>query len=678
MTGTLDSVPVELKLQILQLSNLETCVALSESCDTYRRLWRSLDKGLVREKVLRRVPWFQLNEGSTGVTTWDQCARLLVTRTRKSLEETDGWRLIKSTQSFLTENLVSHHRIGPTNVTFSPDARKKMNPMFANEIIYTATDQSLQGTKLRRGDMTLELKTLIAQKGDIDVEQEEFSLVLTDPTVTSPSGVKLRHVDPDGEVGVADENDHLLHIQYTTDDPLEGPLDDDPRALIDGVIHKASHPRDPDGCLIIDPETLIMQQTPDQECMPLINLFPGDGGAVIARFSNSKYVSSHLTYIEPTPDLRHVILCAIPFPEYGGFDAFDHHDQKFCVFYNGFLYYLHEGRFMRLWVDLGYQKELKMSQWVRVKIGHDTLAQKTSTRALTAMNTLMPTVGTLALQQDVYGIHGIVQGDNNQAMDRFVTVRRAVGAAVGDLLTGKTYFCKVPRSGHQTVIPYISNKKKMTVGFYSFSPLISYQLQNNLQSLFMEGMRFMDLNGLYQHYLHMADNFNIINSSKYQPIVSRLNKKNKKDFYLHPRRVNDSVYAFKDSAKEFTNVDGNEAELKFQKDKETDTEDWDCGHGPGREHEEYDLESGDDENPDDSDNGKSPAQLRAKYNGKLPSVQYKRGKRDGLKGREDTRYDKQDYYKGYHEAYRKRFGYTDPRDRDDYWGSNPRHGKWYL
>lgn len=678
-TGTLDSVPVELKLRILHLSNLETCLALSESCDTYRRLWRSLDKELVREKVLRRVPWFQLNEGSTGLTTWDQCAKLLVARTRKSLEECDGWRLIKSTQSFLTENRVSHHRIDPTDVTFEAEARKKMNPMFANEIIYTATDQSLQGTKLRRADMTLELKTLVAQRGHSDVEEEEYSVVFTDTEVTAPSGLKLRHVDPDGEVGVANENDHLLHIRYTTDTPLEGPLDDDPRALIDGVIHKASHPRDPHGCLIIDPETLIMQQTPDQESMPLINLLPGDGGALIARFTYSLHVSCHLTYIEPTAELRHVILCAIPYPDYGGFDAFDHHYQPFCVFYNGFLYYLHEGRFMRLWVDLGYQKELKMSQWVRVRIGHDTLVQKTSTRALTAFNTLMPTVGTLALQQDLYGDHGIVQGDKNQAMDRFVTVRRASGVAVGDLLTGKTYFCKVPKTGYQTVIPYISNKKKKTVGFYSFSPLISYQLQNNLASLFKDNMPFMDLNGLYQHYLHMAEDFNINNISKYQPIVSRVDKKGKKDWYLHPRRVDDTVYAFKDFASEYTNIDGGNVELKFHPEKETDTEDWDCGKGHGREHEEYELDSdGEDDNSNDSDNGKSPAQLRAKYNGKLPSMHYKRGKRDGLRGKEDTRYDKQDYYKGYHEGYRARFGYTDPNDRDDYWGSNPKHGKWCL
>ena len=184
----------------------------------------------------------------------------------------------------------------------------------------------------------------------------------------------------------------------------------------------------------------------------------------------------------------------------------------------------------------------------------------------------------------------------------------------------------------------------------------------------------MDLNGLFAHYLQLARQHNINDISKYKPVVSRLEREGhfKDDFYLCPRRVG-ATYAFKDSASEFTNIENSILEL--QEDKDTDTDDWDCGHGTGRDDDEHHVDVSDGE---DSDNGLSPAQLRNKHNGKLPSLHYKKGKSDGLKGRRDTRYDKQDYYKGYHEAVRRRFGFTDPNDKDDYWGSNPKHGKWYL
>lgn len=119
-----------------------------------------------------------------------------------------------------------------------------------------------------------------------------------------------------------------------------------------------------------------------------------------------------------------------------------------------------------------------MKPEIRIKIAHDTLAQKNDTRALAALDVLPPTLGTFAFQAELVGNHGIVQGDKNQGLSRFVTLRRSHGHIVGDPLTGRTYVCKKPHEDRQISIPYISNKK--TVGIYSFSTYMTDMLDKEL------------------------------------------------------------------------------------------------------------------------------------------------------------------------------------------------------
>lgn len=682
-TGTLDSVPVDLKLKILRLSNLETCLALCDSCASFRKLWKSLDKTLVRERVLRRVPWFQLNEGSTGLTTWDQCARKLVARTKQCMKErkgvldTKGMVLIKSLESQFAANIVSHQRIDPTDVTFDHEARQKMKPMFPDASVFTTRDSCQQGTKLKLMNMTLDLTTL---KGTKERNELNPLAVPIEYRLKTASGIELRHVKQKGRIGIVAENDHLIHVKYSsTNRPFVGykKKGDElhQKALIDTIIHKASHPRDPDGCLIIDPDNLIITQAKTYYTLPLINLLPGSAGALIVRWTEEELVSPYLGYIEPNEELRHVIICAVPFFGYGGFMSFEYPQQQFHVTYNGWLYYMHEGRFIQLWVDFGCQKMLKLNPKIRAELAHDTLAQKTDTRALTAINVFNPMIGTFAIQAELFGTHGIIQGDKNQGLDRFVTLRRSHGHIVGDLLTGRTYVCKNPEDDRQISIPYISNKKKKTVGFYSFSTYMSDMLDKEIELMDQNkkpSPASLDFNDKYKRCLEN----HTIASLKYVVMEPYCDcDPNKPDFYLYPRRVHPADSSFADKHHEFTNIDG-EVELEMDEDKETDDEDWDCGHDYGRVCDVYDIDSSEGEY--DSDRGKSKAQLNIKYKGKLPSVYERRGKMDGARGRPDTRYNNQEYYKAYHRAHRRRFGYKDDDDEDDYWGSNSNHGPWYL
>lgn len=683
-TGTLDSVPVDLKVKILKLSNLETCLALSESCGTYRKLWESLDKTLVREKVLKRVPWFALNEGSTGLTSWNQCAHVVVARTQHCLKTSPdimvrkGRLPIKSLEMAFLRPVTKYRRVNATDVTEDTETREKMKPMFPDKLTDALTGLQIYGSNLHHVDLMLDLKTMQAKRGPHTFQLEEINYPAHLDIAHAPapgSGTEFRHVDPNGTVGFVEENDNLMHIVYSTSRPYFDPeMLGIGRAGVNAIIHKASHPRDIDGVLIIDPEKLIMQQPEDDMSVPLINLLPGSGGALIARFSAVRNVSGYLGYIEPTEDLRHTILCAVPCPAVGGFEAHDHFNQKFYATYNGYLYYFHEGRFIQLWVDLGYQKELKMKAAIRREIGHHTLPQKTDTRALCAINVFFPHIGTFCIFPDKYKILSIIQGDKNQGLDRFITLRAAYGLVVGDLLTGETYVCKNHKDNRQLVIPYIDNKKKKTVGFYSFSTYTSSRLTDIMRKMLAQEVDAVDLNMRYD-CMHGAP-LSLQEQDRVKTPYLDPGVHGKKDFYLYPRQVQVSQPAFLDNPLEFTNIDGDE-KLVYDDNKDEDLEDWDCGANPGRYFRKYNMDSDRDDDLREFESELDNTMKNA-LSGKKPSIYYKKGRHDGLRGRPDKRYDKQEYFKGYHEAYRERFGYTDPKDKDDYWGSNPRHGKWYL
>ncbi|KAG5358643.1 hypothetical protein CJU89_5281 [Yarrowia sp. B02] len=223
-TGNIATVPDELKEKILRLSNLETCLALTASCAAFQRLWESLDKTLVRDKVLRRVPWFQLNETSTGLTTWNQGARTLVARTRlclgptgadRDLRKSKGFVIVKSIEVSYSANLVNHHRVDATDVTFDPEARANMKPMFPDDTMFTTRDGYLHGTEPQQDNVSLDLKTMKGKDGKntffFDSDDVEIS-----NSLKVPSGLELVHVSQNGKIGFVKENNNLIHLKYST------------------------------------------------------------------------------------------------------------------------------------------------------------------------------------------------------------------------------------------------------------------------------------------------------------------------------------------------------------------------------------------------------------------------------------------------------------------------------
>lgn len=73
--------PFELIEALCINSDLETCVALSQTNQQLRRVYHDSER-LVRSKVCGRVPWMRPGEPGTDLTNWFQCAQVVVARNK--------------------------------------------------------------------------------------------------------------------------------------------------------------------------------------------------------------------------------------------------------------------------------------------------------------------------------------------------------------------------------------------------------------------------------------------------------------------------------------------------------------------------------------------------------------------------------------------------------------------
>ncbi|KAG5368805.1 hypothetical protein CKK34_2447 [Yarrowia sp. E02] len=94
----------DIRLLILQQSPLDTLVALAQTCRDWRFVLERYSGSVVREKVLERVPWMTLAP-EVGMTSWMDCARLIVARKRSYLEQPDDWWQYNDTQRGMNPNL---------------------------------------------------------------------------------------------------------------------------------------------------------------------------------------------------------------------------------------------------------------------------------------------------------------------------------------------------------------------------------------------------------------------------------------------------------------------------------------------------------------------------------------------------------------------------------------------
>lgn len=355
-------------------------------------------------------------------------------------------------------------------------------PVFAGQDIGTTEEKggaTLRGSWLGKGKVEVDLFTSETRSRPKRARKHEHKF----------PEVFLIDCDTPTDIQITSENNKLLLLRINGDSQC--------------LVHKDMCLRDNQGNYLVDEKQLTAIKPQNWYGKTDITLLPGDMGAMMVKsleddplefysygekkrgiyvhssgYFGTRYSQpdtnvhgrlkfrdkSYLAYIEPTPELRHVILCFLPICSPG-----DENSSSF-IFYNGYLYYHYSRMVVRLWVDLGFQKYVDLGEdWQT--LGHHELAQTYDTQALTAINPAFPLmyIGSLA---DRKSHKSIVQAQNG--LERYVTAR---GSEVIDLLTGTTFRVGDPDS---LCFPIVS---KSWLGFVSVDSQVIESLITQLESL---------------------------------------------------------------------------------------------------------------------------------------------------------------------------------------------------
>lgn len=170
----------------------------------------------------------------------------------------------------------------------------------------------------------------------------------------SPSGLKVRNASTGRWIRAMDQNEHLIHVRINGSELL----------ATDKLVHKATHEKDDDGAFVVTSAAfpyysgqLGLSDDMDKK-VSLVSLL-SSGGAIVVTSPGEEPHNQYLAYVEPLPGLPAVFLCSVPLGK-GFRKDYDDVDCRFYVCYNGFLYVYFEGRFLKLWVDLGRRTVLNI------------------------------------------------------------------------------------------------------------------------------------------------------------------------------------------------------------------------------------------------------------------------------------------------------------------------------
>ncbi|KAG5361780.1 hypothetical protein CJU90_3219 [Yarrowia sp. C11] len=466
-----------LRLIFLQ-SSLEEVFALSATNRLAHFVFKSLDGSFYKQRVLERVPW--MTPSTKG--SWKQCAIQLVGKSRRALRgEHKNELLIKDLHVAMSRCHNEPYLIKSWDLAREPDSvRHTMKALFEDRIESIMHQFKHHGTCLNGLHMELDLRDLCLVHSDFDMLEEEIAGEERDELrrnlAVSAKGTKVKHTTPNSWVQIIDENESLIQVR------LQGEGGKD----VDEIVHKASCKKTEDGTYLISSDSKGPRVYSKQfHTVGLFNLLPGQGGALVLKYCRKNPSASYIAYIEPTAELTTVILCTIPSPidpKMHQDTAFEKGELKFHVTYDGYLYIFMHGRFLRLWVDLGYRIQLDECLGDNLEWKLDG---RTKSRALVAWNEKFPALGTLTHQQFDNLNWDFVRGPKKGGLDRYITLDGVGGSVVCDLRSGKTYI-SLDTLGYKhlrtlVAIPFYSGEKFPEIGFYTIDPNVYDQLRGALE-----------------------------------------------------------------------------------------------------------------------------------------------------------------------------------------------------
>ncbi|KAG5360761.1 hypothetical protein CJU89_3849 [Yarrowia sp. B02] len=414
------TLPVELCLQLFFLCDLEGCLALSETSKTFSEVFVGLDQTLIRSKVQQRVPWIRLDEKDTEIDSWARAARLVRARTSGARSNSPNWKIVKNLRPLLSVPPVIEC-VSAVNVdTNLPDS---FEPIF-DEINLRYESYRFKGDHLCVDDMSMSLKTL--RKSVLQPSKPRKPKQLSDIFDDRPehSNMVIHEDDPVGQrLLFSGENATTIHLT----EQRKGLM----YSQIDYLVHKPGSALE-DGTIGFDPSSSV--------ALPLIRydganghyrikMLPAPfGGVFIVEYSTP---TLRISYMDSDPyDNKVVLLAKLEGHTITSFPV----DIQIEI-YNGLLFFNVDGQFVRLWVDLGFQKRQTYQQFTKLNASTEIRGfyqQRKYTRALSATRTDWAPIG---LYTETTG-HADLEP---RGKERYITAANSEPFFVGDLLTGKTY-----------------------------------------------------------------------------------------------------------------------------------------------------------------------------------------------------------------------------------------------
>lgn len=433
-------------MQIFHLCDVESILALGETCTTFLAVLEGLDDSLIRSKVQQRVPWMQVCENGTEIGTWSLAARVVRARTAGVLSKNSNWKVVKNLRPLLSvaPKVESVSCVGvDTNL---PD---DFEPIF-KDIDPRHECHSFQGSDLVVGDIAMDLKSL--RKTVISAKPKkrpkQMSRIFDDRP--DHSTLYIHEDDPVGQkLHFSGENSSTIHLT----EQRKGLI----YSQIDYLVHKPICTL-ADGSVGFDPSSSV--------ALPLIRddaanghyrvkMLPAAfGGVFIVEYSTPML---RISYMDSNPYENKVVLLA---------KLEGHTITSFPVdiqieMYNGFLFFNVDGQFVRLWVDLGFQKRQKYQQLTKLCASTEIRGYyqlRKYTRALSATRTDWAPIG---LYTETTG-HA---EEEPRGKERYVTAANSERFFVGDLLTGKTY---VGDKGDGLPVVHVAGLKSNKPVFYEW------------------------------------------------------------------------------------------------------------------------------------------------------------------------------------------------------------------
>lgn len=278
--------PVEIQTNIIQFAELEDIFAFSQTCRQLRTGLLSSEEAL-KERVRARIPWMEIQQPGSGLDSWLDAARMVVSRAKSMKNEPQKWCFATSNYEANITGMLKNTSVEyldpidcegtPLPLSFEPLSTESTHGYNTVAGKYMSTDKP--------AGHILDLKTMKFEEGKLATahplgNKGPGKIPLYDTRRVTKTGVcpvsklKVKGARTDDYIHVIQENDKWIHVGVCCPQRRE--------ITQEYMLDKTTCKRSPDGkTLTLDTFDLSCHYVGGGDRNVIVHLLPGDLGAFI-------------------------------------------------------------------------------------------------------------------------------------------------------------------------------------------------------------------------------------------------------------------------------------------------------------------------------------------------------------------------------------------------------------